>query len=125
MDGLGKIALTVEQADSDQRHAHVAGRLAVIPGENAETSGINGKAFVESELGAKIRNQVVTLKRLRALAAHAGLKIAVVSGKRALEAGGENRIIGRVNQSTFIDSPEKRSGVTADGVPQRFVQALE
>ena len=39
-DALVQVAAVVEEADRDQRHAEVAGRLEVIAGEHAQAAGI-------------------------------------------------------------------------------------
>ena len=125
VDGLGEIALTVEQTDPDQRYAQVAGRFAVIAGENAETARINGQAFVEAKLGAKIGDQIVAQKPLRLLGSRARVEVGVVCQKRALEAGAENRIVGGVHQPAFIDSPEESFRIMTNRIPQRWMEPLE
>ena len=59
VDGLGEIALAVQQADPDERDVEIAGRLAVVAGQDAETAGVDLETFVETEFGAEIRDQVI------------------------------------------------------------------
>src|SRR5205085_10875855 len=99
VDGLGEIALAVEQTDSNQRYAQVTRRFAVVAGENAEAARINGQAFVEAKLGAKIGDQIVAQKPLRLLGSRARVEVGVVSLKRVLVAGAANRIVVCVHQS--------------------------
>ena len=58
VDGLEEISLPVEQADADERQAQVARSLAVIAGENAKAAGVDRQAFMETEFGTEIGDQV-------------------------------------------------------------------
>ena len=53
-DLLFEVAVLVERADADERHAEVAGRFAVVAGENAKAAGIGAQRFVEAEFGGEI-----------------------------------------------------------------------
>ena len=57
VDDLGEIALPVQQADTDEIQALVAGGLAVVAGEHAEAARVDREAVVEAVLGAEIRDQ--------------------------------------------------------------------
>jgi hypothetical protein len=48
-----EIALRVHEADADERHAEVAGFLAVVAREHAETAGVNRQRLMQRELGEK------------------------------------------------------------------------
>jgi hypothetical protein len=48
---LAEVALVIEQADGDQRHAEAAGALDVVAGEDAEAAGVDRHRFVDAELG--------------------------------------------------------------------------
>ena len=72
VDGLGEVALLVEQADRDEVGALVAGSLAVVPGKHPEAAGIDRHALVEAVLGAEVRHQRLPVGGGRA--AHVGLE---------------------------------------------------
>lgn len=48
---LAEVAVAVEQADPDERHAEVAGGLEVVSGEDAEAAGVLGQGGGDPELG--------------------------------------------------------------------------
>ena len=56
---LVKIALWIEEAHADQRHAQVARFLTMVPGQNAESAAIDRKRLVQPKLGREIRDQAV------------------------------------------------------------------
>ncbi len=49
--GLGEVAVPVQQADPDQRHAEVAGRLEVVAGQDAQAAGVLRQRGGDAELG--------------------------------------------------------------------------
>src|SRR5207249_621341 len=53
-DALMKISLRINKADAGQRDAQIAGFLAVVAGQNAETAGINRQRGVNSKLSREI-----------------------------------------------------------------------
>ena len=54
VDALGEVALAVEHAYGDEGQSQVAGRLAVVTGEDAQAAGVDGQTLVEAELRAEI-----------------------------------------------------------------------
>ena len=57
VQALPEIALAVKQADAHQRNPQVGCALDVIAGEHAQAAGINGKRFVQAELGGEISHR--------------------------------------------------------------------
>ena len=55
---LVEIALRVHEADADERHAEVAGFLAVVAGEHAKAAGVNRQRLVKGELGGEVGDGV-------------------------------------------------------------------
>ncbi len=53
---LGEVAGPVEQADADDRHAEVAGRLEVVAGEDAEPAGVLREDLGQAELHGEVRD---------------------------------------------------------------------
>ena len=56
-DILMNVALGIHEADGDERHAQVAGLLAVIAREHAETPGVNRQRLVQRELRREVRDR--------------------------------------------------------------------
>lgn len=54
VDCLAEIAALVQESDSDDGHAHVAGGLELISGHVAESAGVDGEGFAESVLHGEI-----------------------------------------------------------------------
>ena len=56
---LAEVAVPVEQADADERHAEVAGGLEVVAGQDAEAAGVlrqrGGDAELRREVGDRLR----------------------------------------------------------------------
>ena len=85
VDGLRKVALAVQQAHRHQRQPHIARRLAVVPGEDAQPARIDRQALVKAEFGAEIRDQIVVLQSLCAVARRRRFVIRVVGRQDAVE----------------------------------------
>ena len=49
-----EIALRIHEADADERHAEVAGFLAVIAGQHAEAAGVDRQRLMQRELGGEV-----------------------------------------------------------------------
>ena len=54
---LVEVALPVEQAHAHHRHAEIAGRLAVIAGQDAQAARVDRHRVVQSEFGAEVRDR--------------------------------------------------------------------
>src|SRR6202035_3542410 len=54
VDGLSEIPLLVQESHRHEVGAPVARRFAVVPGEHAETAGVDGEALVKTVLGAEV-----------------------------------------------------------------------
>ena len=63
---LIEIALGIEQADGDEIEPLIAGRLAMIAGQDAETARVDREALVKAVLGAEISHQRLVGARRRA-----------------------------------------------------------
>ncbi len=69
---LPEIALLIEQPETDERIILVAGRLQMIPGENAEAARVHRQRFGQPVLGRKVRDQLAV--RRRGILARAGIE---------------------------------------------------
>src|SRR5581483_10490447 len=79
LDALAEVALWVEEADADEGDAQIAGLFAVVAGKNAQAARVDRQRLMQPELGAKVRDGVVDVLRVRAaeprlLRAHVGAK---------------------------------------------------
>src|SRR6266545_1130974 len=54
---LSKVSLLVKQSDGDERHAQIARRFQMTPGENAQTASENRKTICDAEFGREISDQ--------------------------------------------------------------------
>ena len=50
VQALAEIALRIHEADADEGKAEIAGLLAVIAGQDSESTAINGDGIVKAEL---------------------------------------------------------------------------
>ena len=51
---LAEVAVAVEEADADERHAEVAGRLEVVAGQHAEAARVLRERLGDAELGGEV-----------------------------------------------------------------------
>ena len=65
VEALAEVALGVQQADGDERHAEVRRRLEVVAGEHAEAAGVLRHGLADAELGREVGD----LAQRRAVAA--------------------------------------------------------
>ena len=63
VDRLAEVALAVEQPDADERQGHVAGRLHVVAGEDAEAARVDAERLVEAVLGAEVGDRARRARR--------------------------------------------------------------
>ena len=67
VDRLAEVALAVEQPDADERQGHVAGRLHVVAGQDAEPARVDPERLVEPVLGAEVGDRAVERGRVLAV----------------------------------------------------------
>ena len=53
-----EVALRIHESDADERHAEVAGFLAVIAGQHAEAARVDRQRLVQRELGREVRDRL-------------------------------------------------------------------
>src|SRR4051812_36219177 len=75
VDLLLEIAMPVEQSDRDKIQVEVAGRLAMVAGENAEAAGIIWDRFVKAKLSREISD------RFSDGPAGSGLAVGILAGQ--------------------------------------------
>ncbi len=112
IDGLAEIALAVQQADADRGHRHVAGRLHVVAGEDAQTARVDAHRLVEAVFGAEVGDRapervgVTTLEPVVGAVRH----VLVELGEDVVVLGEE---LGVIEQS----GPVRRAADDGDRVP--------
>ena len=58
-----EVALRIHEPDADQRHAEIAGFLAVIAGEHAEPAGVDRQRLVQRELRGEVGDDLAVQRR--------------------------------------------------------------
>ena len=115
-----EVALAVEEADADEGQPEVAGRLAVVAGQDAEAAGIDGQAFVEAELGAEVGDQIVFLELPGVETAHhRQVVVGVVVDNTRLKPQ-EDRVFRRGFEALLVGPLEEGLGVVAGGRHRRW-----
>ncbi len=95
IDRLAEVALAIEEPYADRRQGHVAGRLHVVAGEDAEPARVDAEQFVEPVLGAEVGDrsgQLVGIPALEPVARAVG-HVAVELGQHVVVFGEELRVI--------------------------------
>ena len=108
-------------------HAEVAGLLAVVAGEHAETARVDGQRLVQRELGREVRDRLALQVRgtcsdhhvFRAARASSSLAIACVV---APQPGG---VLRGAFEASPRHHPQHADGVVRRRTPQRVVEAAE
>ena len=127
VEALPEVALRVEQADADDRHAEVGGRLEVVAGEDAETAGVLGQHGGDAELGGEVSDGGGSALRLGgealepAVAVHVVVQIALDELEVAQIAAVARE---RVEPLARDGCQQLQRGV-AGGLPQLGVEGLE
>ena len=125
IDGLAEVALAIEQTDPERGERHVAGRLHVVAGEDAETTRVDAERLVEAVLRAEVGDRAS--ERLAVLALEPVVRavrhVLVELGEDVVVLGEELRVveearpIGRA--ADHLDRvPVPRPGPAIDQAPQ-------
>ncbi len=122
---LLEVALAVQQSDADERKAQVARRLAVIAGEDAEAPGVDRQAFVEAELRAEVRHEIVRAEGRHARAQRLRRDVRVERGQHAPEVAHEVLVLRNGEQAPLVDPAQEGARALAAVLPQLDVHAPE
>ncbi len=125
VDGLEEVALPVQQSDADEGQAEIACGLAMVPGENAQAAGIDRQAFVETEFGAEVRNEVALAEVAGFTHARRLRVVGVVGRQHAVVGVEEDAILRGFVQPPLRDALEERLRAVAAAAPEGRVQAGE
>ena len=119
VDGLREISLLVEQSHRNEVGALIARGLAVVPGEHAEATRVDGEALVEAVLGAEVRHQ----RRLPGRSAH--LQVGVEARERPVVALEVARIAGAALERALIDAAKHQARIAVGLLPQLGIEIFE
>ncbi len=125
VDRLLEVTLAIEQAHRDEGQRHIARGLAVVAREDAQATGVDRQALVESELRAEVRDELAFLQHRQPLGARGAVVVRIVGGERALEVVQERRILRRLVEPALVDAAQQRLGVVPDRFPQHRIEAVE
>ena len=124
---LPEVSLLIEQADSHQRNAQVAGRLQMVARQNSQAAGEDREAFGQAKLGREICNQRC-VRSLRpglvepgALVVHVGLQVR----DDAAHVREESIVLCRRLQLLLIDGSQQPHRVMSGRLPEVAVQTAE
>ena len=127
VERLAEVAVPVEEADADEGHAEVAGRLQVVAGQHAEAAGVLRERLGDAELGGEVGDRA---QRARAVAGlePAGLRrgsgcssvVHLVEEAEEAGVGGQ-----RVEPLAASPSPSRRTGSWMRRVPPVGVDPAE
>ena len=65
IDGLLEIPAAIHQADAEEGESEIAGRLAVVAGQDTEAAGVDPDAAVPAVLGGEIGDRATGIVRIR------------------------------------------------------------
>ena len=123
---LVEVALRVHEADADQRHAEVAGLLAVIAGQHAEAAGVDRQRLVQGELGREIGDgAAIVAVALAAPPRAGGLPRRVEPGDGRVVQPQELGVLGRPLQRLGAEHPQHPRRVVRGGAPRGEIEAAE
>ena len=109
---LAEVAVAVEEADADDRHAEVAGRLEVVAGEDAEPARVLRQRLAEAELGREVGDRARRVGQRRVPAGAAQALVEPGLGRRRGARGSRRRRRAR------RAAPARRAASIATGLPE-------
>ena len=124
VEPLAEVALGVEQADADERHAEIASRLEVIAGEDPETTGILRESLGDAELGREVGDG--TKRAVRAALEPTWRAQGLVEpGGGRVDVGDDERIGSELCPALDRDALQHTHRVVAGRLPAHRVESRE
>ncbi len=125
-DALVEVALGIHEAHADERHPEVAGLLAEVTGQDAETAGVDRQRLMQRELGGEVRDGLGRGFRVRLGPPRLprGPGRPQVADRVVVERQ-ERAVAGDGLQPVRRDLAQHGDGVVGAGPPERVVQAAE
>jgi hypothetical protein len=93
---LAEVALLVEHADTHDRQSQITGGLEVIPGQTAETAGVDRQSLVEAEFHAEAGNPADIEACLYLTVPATACQVDCALGRQAFEFLTKLRIVGEL-----------------------------
>ena len=118
VEALAEVALGVEQADGDERHAEVRRRLEVVTGEHAEAAGVLRERLADAELGGEVGHGAQRRRRpgVEPAGRRQGGTQATADGVDVVE---QARVGGQLGQPLGARAAQHLDGVGVAGPPTR------
>ena len=116
----------IEQTHTHERHAEVGGRLALVPGQDAETAGVDGNGGVQAKLGAEVGDGPRDGLGVRRGEPGAGGRGVPCRGGDDGVVQAQERGVGRAGgESRGIDPAQQLDGIVLGAAPQRRIKQAE
>ncbi len=123
---LPEVAFPVEQSDSHQRDAQVAGRLEMVPGQDAQAARVHAHALRQAELRREVGGDRVTVAVVDVVEPAAGrLQVAVQVGGQLADARRDLGIPDALLERLTRHAPEQLHGVVPRVLPQLRIHLPE
>ena len=123
---LVEVALRIHEADADERHAEIAGLLAMVAGQHAQAAGVDRQGLVQRELRREVRNRAA-VEGVAVLApprVHE-LPLCVAPGDRLVVGLQETRVIRRLPQALRGELLQHLHRVVRAVPPQPVIEPAE
>src|SRR5436190_5755251 len=126
VDLLPEIAVSIKETDRNEIQIKIAGRLAVVAGEDAQATGVIWDRFVKTKFGGKIGNRILDR------ASSSGFSISIVSAeilfegfKNLLELAHKIFVLRQLFQPGLPRKLQHAHGVVIGSVPQLRIEMPE
>ncbi len=120
---LAEVARAVEQADPDNGHAEVAGRLQVVAGEHAEAARVLGQDLADAELGGEVGDAGGGVGQGLVPAGLVQVRLEVL--EQGLLAGEDVGVVGGLLEHVGVDLVQHPQRVVPGGLPAGGVDGAE
>src|SRR3954453_16806324 len=116
---LSEIALLVQEADTDQWHAEIAGGFEVIAGEQPQAAGENRQALGQAKLSRKIRGlprlvMAMGVRKPCRLRRHVRRELS----HHPFDVSNESGVVGSLTQPLLIDRAKQPDRVVPGRLPE-------
>jgi hypothetical protein len=119
-------SLLIEEADADHRQPQFAGRLEVIPRQDAQPAGVHRQAVGQRELGREIADAIrAAIAPDRLIPGLLAREVGVEFLADAVEVGEKSAVLRRVGQPALIDAPQHQGRIVPALLPELSIQAAE
>ena len=117
-DRLGEVSGPVEQADADDGHAEVRCALEMVPGQDAETSGVLGQCRSDPELRREVADRPWRARR-QGLVPARFVQVGMEVAEHLVDATDVVAVAGEFIQSRRLDLAQQSDRIVSALLPQR------